>query len=53
MKILVGNKHDLKDKIQVSEADGRAKAEKLGAIFMSTSAKVLLSHVVLFLPFKT
>jgi hypothetical protein len=40
MKILVGNKCDLKDEIQVSEAEAKAKAEQIGAIYMQTSAKV-------------
>lgn len=50
MKILVGNKSDLKDQLQVSEAEGRQLAEKLGAIYMLTSAKVIVGEATLSLP---
>ncbi|CAD7970553.1 unnamed protein product [Amoebophrya sp. A25] len=49
MKILVGNKHDLKDRIQVPEAEGMAKASKMGAIFMCTSAKTAANVDMAFL----
>lgn len=39
MKILVGNKADMKNELQITEAEGRAKAEAMGAYFVSTSAK--------------
>jgi Ras-related protein Rab-1A len=39
MKILVGNKADMKNDLQITEAEGRAKAEAMGAYFVSTSAK--------------
>ena len=37
--ILVGNKYDLVEKVVVSEEEGRAKAVKLGAVFVPASAK--------------
>eukprot|EP00392_Amoebophrya_sp_AT5.2_P008850 g8878.t1 len=49
MKILVGNKHDLKDQIQVPESEGMAKASKMGAIFMCTSAKTAANVDMAFL----
>ena len=40
VKILVANKTDLPpEQHQVTEAEGRLKAQELGAVFMSTSAK--------------
>ena len=39
MKILVGNKCDLKDQRQVSFQEGKEFAESLGMQFMETSAK--------------
>ncbi|CAD7969214.1 unnamed protein product [Amoebophrya sp. A120] len=49
MKILVGNKHDLKDQIQVPESEGMQKASKMGAIFMCTSAKTAANVDMAFL----
>jgi Ras-related protein Rab-8A len=37
--LLIGNKVDLEDERKVSEEDGRALAEELGANFIETSAK--------------
>ena len=37
--ILVGNKYDLTGEVVVSEAEGAAKASKLGAVFVPASAK--------------
>jgi len=39
VKLLVGNKYDLKDQIQVSEEEAKACADRIGAIFVNTSAK--------------
>jgi len=39
LKILVGNKYDLVKEIEVTEKEGRAMAEKIGAMFVATSAK--------------
>eukprot|EP00929_Paragymnodinium_shiwhaense_P002572 TRINITY_DN102866_c0_g1_i1.p1 TRINITY_DN102866_c0_g1~~TRINITY_DN102866_c0_g1_i1.p1 ORF type:complete len:586 (-),score=150.25 TRINITY_DN102866_c0_g1_i1:267-2024(-) len=39
IKILVGNKSDMKGELQVTEEEGRAKAEQIGAYFIATSAK--------------
>lgn len=36
--VLVGNKSDLEDQRVISEEDGQAKAKKIGAEFMETSA---------------
>lgn len=49
IKILVGNKYDLRDQIQVHESEAKLKAEKLGAIFMSTSAKTAANVDMTFL----
>lgn len=49
MKILVGNKYDLKNQIQITEGEARLKAEKLGAIFMNTSAKTAANVDMAFL----
>eukprot|EP01069_Polyplicarium_translucidae_P009127 Polyplicarium_translucidae@DN3293_c0_g1_i2.p1 len=38
-KLLIGNKHDLKDHIEVTEAEGKAKAAEIGAMHVATSAK--------------
>ncbi|KNC55444.1 uncharacterized protein AMSG_11107 [Thecamonas trahens ATCC 50062] len=37
--LVVGNKADLTDQREVSEEEGRAKAEELGCAYMETSAK--------------
>ena len=37
--ILCANKHDLLQQVVVSETEGRAKAQQIGAIFVPTSAK--------------
>jgi Ras-related protein Rab-1A len=39
VKILVANKHDLVKEVVVSETEGKAKADSLGAIFVAASAK--------------
>lgn len=39
VKILIGNKHDLVREVVVSETEGKAKADSLGAIFVAASAK--------------
>lgn len=49
MKILVGNKHDLKSELCITEAEGRAKAEAIGAHFVSTSAKTAANVDMAFL----
>lgn len=49
VKILIGNKHDLAGEVCVSEEEGRAKAEKLGAAFICTSAKTAANVDMAFL----
>uniref|UniRef100_A0A0G4FAI6 Uncharacterized protein n=1 Tax=Chromera velia CCMP2878 TaxID=1169474 RepID=A0A0G4FAI6_9ALVE len=39
IKILIGNKADLKGELQVTDAEARAFADKIGASYVSTSAK--------------
>eukprot|EP00919_Chromeraceae_sp_WS-2016_P022728 GHVR01053939.1.p1 GENE.GHVR01053939.1~~GHVR01053939.1.p1 ORF type:complete len:596 (+),score=149.85 GHVR01053939.1:71-1858(+) len=39
VKILVGNKADLKESVDVTEEEGKALADKMGALFVSTSAR--------------
>merc|ERR1719171_450308 len=39
IKVLIGNKHDLVNEIQVKEAEAQKKAEEIGAIFVAASAK--------------
>jgi len=39
IKILVGNKYDLKSELQVTEEEAQKKADGMGAFFVSTSAK--------------
>jgi len=39
VKILVGNKTDMANQVVVSEEEGKAKAESIGALFVATSAK--------------
>eukprot|EP00914_Ancora_sagittata_P026449 GHVO01052054.1.p1 GENE.GHVO01052054.1~~GHVO01052054.1.p1 ORF type:complete len:591 (-),score=81.28 GHVO01052054.1:172-1923(-) len=39
LKILIGNKHDLKEDVEVTENEGIEKAKKIGAIHVATSAK--------------
>jgi Ras-related protein Rab-1A len=39
VKILCANKHDMVQQVVVSETEGRAKAEQIGAVFVPTSAK--------------
>ena len=38
-KLLCGNKHDLVNDVLISETEGREKAQAIGAVFVSTSAK--------------
>merc|ERR1712232_1215077 len=49
IKILVGNKCDMVGELQVSEEEGRAKAEAMGAIFIATSAKTAANVDMAFL----
>merc|ERR1719395_229774 len=49
IKILVGNKMDLKNELQITEAEGRSKAESIGAFFVSTSAKTAANVDMAFL----
>uniref|UniRef100_A0A7S2IG87 Uncharacterized protein n=1 Tax=Alexandrium andersonii TaxID=327968 RepID=A0A7S2IG87_9DINO len=49
IKILVGNKADAVGSLQVSEEEGRAKAEQLGAFFVATSAKTAANVDMAFL----
>eukprot|EP00747_Dinoflagellata_sp_TGD_P170326 gnl/TRDRNA2_/TRDRNA2_201615_c0_seq1.p1 gnl/TRDRNA2_/TRDRNA2_201615_c0~~gnl/TRDRNA2_/TRDRNA2_201615_c0_seq1.p1 ORF type:complete len:618 (-),score=101.99 gnl/TRDRNA2_/TRDRNA2_201615_c0_seq1:79-1854(-) len=49
IKILVGNKFDLVNELVVSEDEARAKAEQLGAFFISTSAKTAANVDMAFL----
>merc|ERR1719476_41040 len=39
IKVLVANKSDMTNQLQVTEEEGRAKAESMGAIFIAASAK--------------
>jgi Ras-related protein Rab-1A len=49
IKILVGNKYDLKDQVVVSEHEAEEKAAKLGASFYAVSAKNALNVDMAFL----
>merc|ERR1712107_362469 len=49
MKILVANKMDMVGELAVSEEEGRAKAESLGAFFVGTSAKTAANVDMAFL----
>jgi len=49
IKILVGNKSDMMEELQVREDEGRAKAEQIGAFFIATSAKTAANVDMAFL----
>lgn len=49
IKILVGNKSDMTNELQVTEEEGRAKAEQMGAFFIATSAKTAANVDMAFL----
>jgi Ras-related protein Rab-1A len=49
IKILVGNKCDMIGELQVTEDEGRAKAEQMGAFFVATSAKTAANVDMAFL----
>jgi len=49
IKILVGNKSDMVSELQVTEDEGRAKAEQMGAFFIATSAKTAANVDMAFL----
>jgi Ras-related protein Rab-1A len=49
IKILVGNKSDMGPECVVTEEEGRAKAESMGAFFMATSAKTACNVDIAFL----
>ena len=49
MKILVANKMDMVGQLAVSEEEGRAKAEAIGAFFVGTSAKTAANVDMAFL----
>eukprot|EP00932_Pfiesteria_piscicida_P017577 SRR837773.4456.p1 GENE.SRR837773.4456~~SRR837773.4456.p1 ORF type:complete len:338 (+),score=124.91 SRR837773.4456:114-1016(+) len=49
VKILVGNKTDMIGQLQVTEEEGRAKAEAIGALFIATSAKTAANVDMAFL----
>lgn len=49
VKILVGNKTDMVGQLQVTEEEGRAKAEAIGALFIATSAKTAANVDMAFL----
>ncbi|CAE8622422.1 unnamed protein product [Polarella glacialis] len=49
IKILVGNKCDMIGELQVTEEEGRAKAESMGAFFIATSAKTAANVDMAFL----
>jgi Ras-related protein Rab-1A len=49
IKILLGNKYDLTDQVQVSEEEGQAKAKAMGALFVPTSAKTAANVDMAFL----
>mmetsp|Transcript_167440 Transcript_167440/g.407010 ORF Transcript_167440/g.407010 Transcript_167440/m.407010 type:complete len:586 (-) Transcript_167440:187-1944(-) len=49
IKILVGNKADMAGELVVSEEEGRAKAEQIGAFFVPTSAKTAANVDMAFL----
>ncbi|KAF8821028.1 Ras family protein [Cardiosporidium cionae] len=38
--LLIGNKHDMKEEIQVTEEEAKACANRIGAIYVAASAKV-------------
>mmetsp|Transcript_30024 Transcript_30024/g.82397 ORF Transcript_30024/g.82397 Transcript_30024/m.82397 type:complete len:589 (+) Transcript_30024:89-1855(+) len=49
IKILVGNKSDMTGELVVTEEEGRAKAESMGAFFIATSAKTAANVDMAFL----
>jgi Ras-related protein Rab-1A len=49
IKILVGNKSDMGSECVVTEEEGRAKAESMGAFFIATSAKTAANVDMAFL----
>jgi len=49
IKILVGNKTDMLNELVVTEEEGRAKAEAIGAFFIATSAKTAANVDMAFL----
>jgi Ras-related protein Rab-1A len=49
IKILIGNKIDMTNELQVTEEEGRAKAEQMGAFFIGTSAKTAANVDMAFL----
>mmetsp|Transcript_10254 Transcript_10254/g.29161 ORF Transcript_10254/g.29161 Transcript_10254/m.29161 type:complete len:592 (-) Transcript_10254:298-2073(-) len=49
VKILVGNKTDMVQDLVVSEEEGKAKAESIGALFVATSAKTAANVDMAFL----
>jgi len=49
VKILVGNKTDMTSQLVVSEEEGKAKAESIGALFVATSAKTAANVDMAFL----
>merc|ERR1712151_1362493 len=49
VKILVANKMDMVNEVVVSEDEGRAKAESIGAFFIATSAKTAANVDMAFL----
>merc|ERR1719424_1215044 len=49
IKILIGNKIDMTNELQVTEEEGRAKAEQMGALFIGTSAKTVANVDMAFL----
>mmetsp|Transcript_55313 Transcript_55313/g.140312 ORF Transcript_55313/g.140312 Transcript_55313/m.140312 type:complete len:591 (-) Transcript_55313:243-2015(-) len=49
VKILVGNKTDMIGQLQVTEEEGKAKADAIGALFIATSAKTAANVDMAFL----
>mmetsp|Transcript_33197 Transcript_33197/g.71171 ORF Transcript_33197/g.71171 Transcript_33197/m.71171 type:complete len:590 (-) Transcript_33197:147-1916(-) len=49
IKILVGNKTDMVGQLQVTEEEGKAKADSIGALFIATSAKTAANVDMAFL----
>lgn len=49
IKILVGNKSDMTSELVVTEEEGRAKAESMGAFYIATSAKTAANVDMAFL----
>jgi Ras-related protein Rab-1A len=49
IKILIGNKCDMTSELVVTEAEGRAKADQMGAYFIATSAKTAANVDMAFL----